>query len=148
MAIVFENIDTGETASIDRKSGGKYYAAKLSALINSSNMSVNADRGQDFGWRLQPEQQALIEQWEQDPETIDKVASFTKVPSDTLAHGDFLTYLLHTQELGTSPERVETAKRRGNQASYNDRVEALRTQGVAEAEAEAPVPTPPKTAKK
>jgi len=126
MAIIFENIDTGESVAIDRKTEGEHYKAKLSAVMNSSNMSPNADRGQDFGWRLQPEQQALIEMWEQDPEMIDQVARVTRVPEDSLTHADFLTYLLRQQELGRSPEASQQASRHQNQLDYEARVEALK----------------------
>lgn len=124
--IIFENIDTKETYGVDRASEGKYYRAKLSALINSSNMNVNADRGQDFGIRLIPEQQALIEQWEADPTMIEKVSNFAKVMVDDLTHTEFLAYLLYQQELGTTPENKQTADRRDSQRDYELRVEALR----------------------
>lgn len=124
--IIFENIDTGETYGIDREREGKYYRAKLSALINSSNMNINADRGQDFGFRLIPEQQALIEQWEADPTMIEKVSNFAKVMVDDLTHTEFLSYLLYQQELGTSPDNKQNSDRRNSQRDYELRVEALR----------------------
>ena len=133
MAIIFKNIDNGHTVAIDQATEGKFYGAKLSALVNSSNMSINADRGQDFGWRLDEEQQALIEAWEEDPAMIDRVAQHMKVPVDMLAHGDFLSYLLYQQSIGTSPERREMAIRRERQAEYAARVEALKKQKVPEA---------------
>lgn len=40
------------------KSGETHYArleAQIQAYINSSDMGINASRGQDFGWRLEPE---------------------------------------------------------------------------------------------
>lgn len=45
--IGFFNIKTGET----------HYArleAQIQAYINSSDLGINASRGQDFGWRLEP----------------------------------------------------------------------------------------------
>lgn len=132
MAIIFENIDTKETVAIDRERGGKFYHAKLSAAMNSSNMNPNADRGQDKGWRVQPEQQAIIEEMEQDADTIDKVSIFTKVPTDALSHAEFLSYLLHQQELGKSPERSEVAARRENQLEYEARVESIKAQARPE----------------
>lgn len=125
--IVFENIDTHETIGIDRESGGKHYRSKLAAVMNSSNLHPNADRGQDFGYRLIPEQQALIEEWENDPEMIDKVSSWSKVMVDDLTHAEFLSYLLYQQELGKSPEKADVAIRRSNQQDYEARVAALRT---------------------
>lgn len=146
MAIIFENIDTGDTIAIDRALEGKFYHSKLSAAINSSNLSINADRGQDMGWRLQPEQQAMIEEWEQEPSMIDKVSTFTRVPLDALSHADFLSYMLHQQELGQSEERSELAARRDNQLAYDARVAALKASEKPvvlrpfQAEADAPTP--------
>lgn len=125
--IIFENIDTGETFGISREVSGKYYRAMLSAIVNSSNMSVNADRGQDFGYRLIPEQQALIEEWERDPHMIDKVSTWSKVMIDDLSHSEFLAYLLYQQELGMSPEKSQDAERRNNQREYEARVAALKS---------------------
>lgn len=132
MPIIFENIDNHQTISVDRESEGKYYGAKLSAAINSSNLGTNHDRGQDYGWRLQPEQQAIIEDWESDGEMIDKVSAWSHVSVDGLTHAEFLSYLLKTQEAGKSQDRTEIAERRANQAEYNARVEALRTAKVLE----------------
>lgn len=126
--IVFENIDTKETVLVSRSTEGKHYRAKLSAIMNSSNMSPNADRGQDYGWRLQPEQQATLEAWESDPDMIDRVSTFCKVPSDTLTHAEFLTYYLYQLELGHSPEKAQDVLRRENQLQYNERVAAIRAQ--------------------
>lgn len=133
MAIIFKKIGTDETIAIDRKTGGQYYHAKLSAAINSSNLSINADRGQDFGWRLSEEQQVIIEMWEEDPQMIDKVSQYTKVPVDNLTHSEFLAYLVHEQELGQSPERAELAKRREDELAYERRVAELKAQKRAEA---------------
>lgn len=132
MAIKFENIDNGQTLAIDQESEGAYYGAKLSAVINSSNLSINADRGQDYGWRLDPEQQALIEEWEQDGQMIDRVANHFKTPVDSLSHTEFLQYLVYTQSLGTSPERREVQIRRERQAEYDARVSKLRSQSKPE----------------
>lgn len=125
--IIFENIHTKETYGISRQTEGKHYRAKLSALMNSSNMSPNADRGQDFGVRLVPEQQALIEQWENDPQMIDRVSTWSKVMIDDLTHSEFLAYLLYQQELGNTPEQSDKQLLRENQRDYEARVAALRS---------------------
>ena len=143
MSIVFENIDTNETVAIDRELEGKYYKAKLAAVINSSNLGPNADRGQDYGYRLAADQQALIEEWEEDPEVIDKVATFTRVPVDSLTHTDFLDYMLHQQELGYSPEKSQLADRRESQAEYEARVAASKAKIKAQAQS-VDIPKPAK----
>lgn len=141
MAIKFRNIDSGETLAIDPTTDGPYYHAKLSAVINSSNMGENRDRGQDYGWRLDEEQQALIEMWEQDGSMIDRVSQHVKVPVDSLSHGDFLVYLVYQQGLGTSPERREVTLRREREAEYQARVQSLRDQQTPEPVAPFKAPT-------
>lgn len=126
MAIIFENIHTGETYAYSQELEGKYYGSKLTAAVNSSNLGANADRGQDYGLRLKAEQQVIIEEWEQESEMIDKVSSFTKVPVDGLTHTEFLMYMLHMQEAGKSATRTEISERRAAQADYEARVEALK----------------------
>lgn len=130
--IIFEHIlrtnpdGSHPTVGISEELEGKYYMAKLSALINSSNMSVNADRGQDFGYRLQPEQQAIIELWEADNDMVDKVSQWSKVMVDDLTHVEFLGYLLHQQEKGKSAAVSDVSVRREAQSDYERRVEALK----------------------
>lgn len=126
MAILFENIKTKETYAIDQAREGKFFLAKLSALMNSSNMSPNADRGQDFGIRLAPEQQALIENWENDPTMIERVSKHSGTMVDDLTHAEFLGYMLYQQGLGHNPERSDRLAEREAQRDYEARVEALR----------------------
>lgn len=132
MPIIFEKIGTTETLAISAALEGKWYRSKLTAIINSSDLGRNADRGQDYDWRLQAEQRALIEEWESDPQMIDKVSNFTKVPLDSLEHGEFLAYMLHLEEAGVSEARTELAAKRANQAAYEARVEALKAKKAPE----------------
>lgn len=130
--IIFEHIlrknedGSYHTVGVSPSTSGKYYPAMLSALINSSNLSPNADRGQDFGYRLQPEQQAIIEEWENDPEMIEKVSAFTKVQVDDLTHSEFLHYLSYQQNAGKSAERKDVAAQRQAEADYEKRVAELK----------------------
>jgi hypothetical protein len=127
--VIFENIDTGESVLISPENeGGTEYMPKLSALMNSSNIGVNSDRGQDFGWRLQPEQQALLEEWESDGTMIEKVSAWAHIPSDALDHGNFLAYLVYYKQIGNSPVKRAMVARREMQLSYEERVAQLRSQ--------------------
>ena len=45
MAIEFVNIKTGARVQLTRP-------AQITAFINSSDLGVNSNKGQDFGWRL------------------------------------------------------------------------------------------------
>lgn len=126
MAIVFENIDSGEIISIDRKTGGKWFQAKLQAVINSSNLGVNHDRGQDFGWRLAVDQRATLDSWKEDGRKIAEVSEYTKVPVDSLSDSDFLSYMLYQEELGYTEKTVSRNEREKAEAKYRERVAAAK----------------------
>lgn len=145
MPIIFENVDNGETVAISESINGKWYRAVLAAYVNSSNLGLNHDRGQDFGWRLVDEQQAIIEAWSDDPQMVAKVADYTKVMVDNLGDTDFLNYLLYQQELGQSPEKASRTARQAADTDYKARVAALKaqmaTQGYSENTVESVTPT-------
>lgn len=155
MPIIFENVDNHETVAISEQLNGKWYRSLLAAYVNSSNLGPNSDRGQDYGWRLSAEQQAIIEAWNEDPQMVAKVAEQTKVMVDSLTDTDFLNYLLYTQELGQSPEKASRAARQNADAEYKARVAELKAQTnynensvepteptlVTEADLKAPAPT-------
>ena len=51
------------------KSGRTHYASlepQIQAYINSSDMGVNASRGQDYGWRLDPEWVKAVKEFRRD----------------------------------------------------------------------------------
>lgn len=156
MSIIFENIDPKNnnengapaTVSIDKETNGKWYRAMLAAIINSSNLGPNSDRGQDYSWRLAVEQQAIIEAWQEQPEMVGKVAEYTKVMADSLGDLDFLDYLLYQQELGQSPEKSNRASIQAAEDQYKARVAAAKASvgkaaPVATPEPEVEIPTEP-----
>jgi len=79
--ISFFSIRTGET----------FYAKlepTIAAMINSSDMGINASRGQDFGWRLAPKWVKLVRDFADDESKMDTLAAKLRledgeVPSTT-----------------------------------------------------------------
>lgn len=66
--IAFFSIKTGET----------FYAKlepTIAALINSSDMGINASRGQDFGWRLAPTWVKKVREFKADEDKMDALAN-------------------------------------------------------------------------
>lgn len=66
--IAFFSIKTGET----------FYAKlepTIAALINSSDMGINASRGQDFGWRLAPTWVKKVRDFKADEDKMDTLAN-------------------------------------------------------------------------
>lgn len=66
--IAFFSVKTGETFY------GKLEPT-ISALINSSDMGINASRGQDFGWRLAAEWVNAVTDFQQDEDKMDTLAA-------------------------------------------------------------------------
>lgn len=60
----------------------------IAAMINSSDMGINASRGQDFGWRLAPKWVKLVRDFADDESKMDTLAAKLRledgeVPSTT-----------------------------------------------------------------
>lgn len=124
--IVFENIITGETIGVKYDEAGRY-EAKLSALINSSNLGPNADRGQDFGWRLQAESQAQIDEWMEDADKTAEVSEATSVPADDLTEAHFLGYMVQKEFRKAAPKVKKTSEKAKAEEEYRKRVEGAKT---------------------
>ena len=122
--IVFENIETGETVGIRQEEEGFMAEAKISALVNSSNMGINAARGQDFGWRLGAEHQATLEEWKEDAQMVEKVSRHTSVAVDDLTDAHFLRYMLYIENTEAQPRKMESKNRDDAEQQYRERVRA------------------------
>lgn len=60
------------------KSGETRYAkssAQIQAYVNSSNMGINASRGQDYGWKLGAEWVKRIRRFREDEDKMDTLAA-------------------------------------------------------------------------
>lgn len=49
--------------------------AQIQAYINSSDMGINASRGQDFGWRLAPSWVKKVKQFKKNEEKMERLTS-------------------------------------------------------------------------
>lgn len=66
--IAFYSIKTGETHYCKLE-------PTIAAYINSSDMGINASRGQDFGWRLAPEWVKKVRNFRDDETKMDTLAA-------------------------------------------------------------------------
>lgn len=132
--IRFENIRSGEIREIDRGHYGDRVGAVLSAMVNSSDIGENA-KVEDFGWRLDPEQRAQVEAYQEDPAKRAEVSKRTGVPLDSLTIRNFVDQLSYELSLGastaTNSQRIreledaeETYKKRVRAASQKPEAEA------------------------
>lgn len=89
--ISFFNIKSGEMRVCEGE-------PMIAAFWASSNLGPNANKGQDFGWRLSPETITELESIKQDPTKIAGVAAFLGVQRDLVMDSEILFYIANQQE--------------------------------------------------
>lgn len=129
--IRFENIRSGEIREIDRAHYGDKVGAILSAMVNSSDIGENA-KVEDFGWRLDPEQRAQVEAYEEDPAKRAEVSKRTGVPLDSLTIRNFVDQLSYELALASSTAVKSRRSREIEDAetAYKNRVKAAGQQAA------------------
>ncbi len=95
--IGFFNIKSGETHYLKLE-------AQIQAYINSSDMGINASRGQDFGWRLDPEWVKKVKAFRRDNTQMSILASKNSGQKPTTVQ---ILYYLYGEELRSFEEVVE-----------------------------------------
>lgn len=86
MAIKFFNVKSGESRIAKTE-------PMISAFWGSSNLSPNATKGQDMGWRLAPEVVVRIKQIRQDEDLMEKIAKDFQIPQENLTDTDLLWFI-------------------------------------------------------
>jgi hypothetical protein len=92
--ISFFNIKTGET----------HYARldpQIQAFINSSDLGVNASRGQDFGWRLSPEWVKKVKTFRRDEAKMERLTDKVGGKKPTMAQ---VLYAIYGEQLRAAKE--------------------------------------------
>lgn len=95
--ISFYNIKTGEKVSLDRPH-------QIGAYINSSDLSVNSNLGQDFGWRLAPEVIIKLDEFREDPRTLEEIARRIGVDVSELTTIHLVQHISYLDDLGQKIE--------------------------------------------
>jgi len=95
--IPFFSIRTGETHF------GKLEAT-ISAYINSSNMGINASRGQDYGWRLAPEWVQKVRDFKRDATKMSILTAKNQGQKPTTVQ---ILYYMYGEELARYYESME-----------------------------------------
>lgn len=96
MAINYYNIRTKETRVADSE-------PLIYALYNSSNLGVNSNQGQDFGWRLAAEVVVEMNRIFSDPVQITAIASTLNKPYDEINKTDVLFYISNKTSREAAP---------------------------------------------
>ncbi len=132
MAIEFVNIKTGARVQLTRP-------AQITAFINSSDLGVNSNKGQDFGWRLSEDLVNKIEDMRDDGYVLQQISERLHISIDDLTTTHFVQEILHQEEVNAR-RQVKTAERNSAfKQEYEDNIKKMREKKI-----EVPVVTPVK----
>jgi hypothetical protein len=95
--IGFFNIKTGET----------HYARlepQVQAFINSSDLGINASRGQDFGWRLEPSWVKAVKAFRRNETKMEVITNRNGGKSPTTTQ---ILYAIYGEQLRAAAARAE-----------------------------------------
>lgn len=121
--IGFYSVETGETryAQLD---------AQIQAYINSSDLGINASRGQDFGWRLSPDWVKMVRAFRADETKMDNLAAKLRLEEDQLPSLTQILYALYGQQLRVARSHAE-GKEKPFEQEY---LSAIGEDGVAQSD--------------
>lgn len=132
MPVRFFNEKNGQTVTLTRE-------PQIAAFVNSSNMSINASQGQDFGWRLDAEDVIRIEEMRKDMQTINRIAQERGILAQDLKTQHFITEILRQDALAEQMRQSEINDNPVYKEAYEARIRAARE---AKAGAEQPKAEP------
>ena len=98
--ISFYSIKTGET----------FYAKlepTISAMINSSDMGINASRGQDFGWRLHPDWVKKVRDFKRDESKMDTLSAKLRLEEGQTPSTTQILYYIYGRQVRAYIQRLE-----------------------------------------
>lgn len=98
IGISFENIVSGEVRVCTT-------TEQIAAFVNSSDIGPNANKKQDFNWRLAPEDLVELENLKRDPVVMDKIASGNQIAAEDVADYNVLKYMANKRFAAAARER-------------------------------------------
>src|SRR6187431_2721599 len=116
--ITFENIKTGEKVEFTAAQDAETRQAHIAAYLNSSDLSPNALKGQDYGWRLAPEIVAEMERLRGDITVLDMLSRRLGVSIDELRDFHILNYIAEQSFAAESLALKQADNSAEHEASY------------------------------
>lgn len=124
--ITFENIKTGEKVVFDGTQDPSVRQAHLAAYLNSSNLSPNALKGQDFGWRLAPEIVGRMDAIKSDPQALDNLARRIGAGIEDVQDFHILNFVAEQDFAVEAMEARKRAEANLHQEDYEKRLREIR----------------------
>ena len=98
--IAFFSVKTGETFHCKLE-------PTIQAMINSSDMGINASRGQDFGWRLAPEWVKKVRDFRNDETKVDSLAARLRLDDGVSPSTTQILYYIYGREVRAYLQRLQ-----------------------------------------
>lgn len=119
MGIKFERITDGTIVEVERP-------AQVAALVNSSDLGINASRGQDHGWRLAPEVVSEIDDIKGDMSALQSIAREKGIAVQDITTYHVVDYIFSQQQAAKALADESANKNPAFQESYEARIRAQR----------------------
>lgn len=130
MAIEFRNIKTNERRTLEDPN-------QIGAFINSSDLHINSNLGQDFGWRLAPEVVRRVERMRQDSDLLEKLSSRMGIGVEDITTIHLVNQISHEEGLKKATEQYEESSTGKYQDEYERELAELRKKDEEAARAKA-----------
>lgn len=98
--IAFFSVQTGETMY------GRLEPT-IAAFINSSDMGINASRGQDYGWRLDPEWVKKIRAFRADEDSMDRLSAKLRLEDGQSPSTTQILYYIYGRQVRAYLQRLQ-----------------------------------------
>lgn len=119
MSVSFFNIKTGEEVALDDD-------AHIAAFVNSSDLGINATRGQDFKWRIAPELKAKVDEYSEDPLKLQEISVRMGIPMDSISIADVLSQIAFEQGIQERAAIRAANSNPAHAAEYEARLKAAK----------------------
>lgn len=112
------NVKTGERKVLTRPH-------QIAAFINSGDLHVNSNKGQDFGWRIDAEDLKRINALRADTSRLEEVARFLGKPVEDIRQMDFIKYISYLDDMAEKVKLSGEEEKPAFQAQYEAEVAAV-----------------------
>jgi len=126
MKIKFINIKSNEEVSFDGTADRNIRSALIDSYVNSSNLGVNSNKGQDFAWRLDPEVQAEFDEIKSDYVRLKAVADATGVTAENITDGQILSYMVQLELQKEASQKAKLENISPYEDEYRKKVNAVK----------------------
>lgn len=124
----FVNVKTGESVTFTAEQDAGSRQAHIAAYLNSSDMSPNALKGQDFGWRLDPEVKSELERIRSDASVLDEIGRRIGVAIDDIRDFHIVDYIADREFTRAAVAQREATATTKYEEEYEARLKQLRQQ--------------------